>query len=217
MRRSGWFPILICLSVLGTSGCLGAVDRADFEHQIRTRGGGLVSTLPRDANTALSQQLNSTDLHANLIILTPPNSTQFRLVLNNQPDQVTRFLTDHADLTAREPTARLRIRHPEHPRQLDDYSFTLGALSSPEPVRVSAYDKLDAEDFAINEVTGLSHIEQIVDTALARSELPDGQVTILVVARFGTDIRIVANVVSPRTEMVAEFDHTGAFLDIQQV
>ena len=32
-----------------------------------------------------------------------------------------------------------------------------------------------------------------------------------------SEIRIVANVSSPRTDMVAEFDRTGAFLRIQQV
>lgn len=218
MRRGSWFRVLVCLVVLGgTGGCVGAVDRADFEDRIRTRGGGLVSALPQEAIAALSQRTGATDLEANVIILTPPNSTQFRLTLNDQPAQITRFLAEDAVLAASAPTVRLRVRPPDRSRQLDDYSFTLGTLSEPRPVRVSAFDDLDGEDFTVGEVPGLSRIEDIVDTARARSELPDGQVTVLVVSRFGRDIRIVANVLSPRAEMIAEFDRTGTFLRMRRV
>ncbi|MCU1643919.1 MAG: hypothetical protein JWN03_4194 [Nocardia sp.] len=217
MRGVGWFRVALCLAVLGTSGCIGAVDRADFEQQIRTRGGGLVSALPQGAVIALAQRVGAAELQADVMVLSAPNSTQFRLVLNDQPAQVSRFLADHDDMSATAPTVRLRIRHPDGSRQVDDYSYMLGALSSAQPVRVSAYDDLEGECFTVGEVTGLARLEEVVDTALARSELPDGQVTVIVVSRFGSDIRMVANVVSPRSEVVAEFDRTGAFLRMQQV
>lgn len=193
------------------------MDRADFEQQIRTRGGGLVSALPQGAVIALAQRVGAAELQADVMVLSAPNSTQFRLVLNDQPAQVSRFLADHDDMSATAPTVRLRIRHPDGSRQVDDYSYMLGALSSAQPVRVSAYDDLEGECFTVGEVTGLARLEEVVDTALARSELPDGQVTVIVVSRFGSDIRMVANVVSPRSEVVAEFDRTGAFLRMQQV
>ncbi|MEV6279748.1 hypothetical protein [Nocardia sp. NPDC051832] len=218
MRPGKWFRVLGCLVVVaGSSGCVGAVDRSDFEDQVRARGGGLVSALPRDAVAAVAARVGAADLEVNLIMLTAPNSAQFRLVLDDQPDQVTRFLAAGDELTAREPTARLRVRPPDRGRQLDDYSFTLGDLSAPRPVRVSALDDLDGENFVVSAVPGLARIEDVVDTALARSGLPDGQVTVLVVSRFGRDLRIVANVLSPRSEMIAEFDHTGAFLRMRQV
>ncbi|MEV4125726.1 hypothetical protein [Nocardia sp. NPDC049707] len=217
MHRGNWFRVLLCLAVVGgTSGCIGAVDRADFEDQIRTRGGGLVSALPQAAIAALAQRIDASDPDVNVILLTAPNSTQFRLVLNNQPAQVTDFLAG-SDFTAREPTVRLRVRPPGLSRVMDDYAFTLGDLSAPRPVRVSSFDDLDGENFTISEVPGLSRIEDIVDTARTRSEIPDGQVTAIVVSRFGRDIRIVANVVSARSEVVAEFDRTGVFLRAQQV
>ncbi|MFE3193831.1 hypothetical protein ACFXHA_32845 [Nocardia sp. NPDC059240] len=217
MRPGLWFRIVVCLAVVGSvSGCIGAVDRAEFEDRIRSRGGGLVSALPLSAVSAVEKRTGATDLEVNLILLTPPNSTQFRLVLNDQPAQVTRFLSGGDDMTAREPTVRLRVRPPDRSRQLDDYSFTLGDLSSPKPVRVSAADDLDGEDFTVSEVPGLSHLEEIVDAAMSRSGLPDGEVTVLVVSRFGRDIRIVANVASPRSELVVEFDRTGAFLRMEQ-
>ncbi|WP_327115843.1 hypothetical protein OHB12_02785 [Nocardia sp. NBC_01730] len=192
------------------------MDRADFEHEMRTRGGGLVSALPEAAIAAVRERLGVTDVQANVIILTAPDSRQFRLVLAEQPTQVTRFLAGRGDLAARQSVVRLRIRHPDGSRALDDYSFTLGELSAPQPVRVSAFDDLDGEGFAVSEVPGLARIEDIVDTALARSGLPDAQVTIIVVSRFDSDIRIVANVVSPRSEIIAEFDHTGTFLRTRQ-
>ncbi|MFB7720013.1 hypothetical protein [Nocardia sp. NPDC056100] len=217
MHRGNWFRILLCAAVLcGTSACIGAVDRADFEDRIRTRGGGLVSALPEAAVAALGRELGVTDPTVNVMLLTAPNSSGFRLVLNNQPAQVTRFLSG-GDFTAREPTVRLRVRPPGPARTMDDYSFTLGDLSAPTPARVSAFDDLDAENFTIGEVPGLSRIEDIVDAARSHSGIPDGQVTALVVSRFGRDIRIVANIVSARSEAVAEFDHTGAFLRVQQV
>ncbi|WP_410873093.1 hypothetical protein [Nocardia sp. A7] len=218
MHRGKWFRVLVCVVVLGsTGGCVGAVDRAEFEDQMRTRGGGLVSALPQEAVAALAQRTGATDPAVNVIILSPPNSTQFRLTLRDQPAQITRFMADDAVLATSSPTVRLRVRPPDRSRQLDDYSFTLGELSAPRPVRVSASDDLDGENFTVSEVPGLSRIEEIVDTARARSALVDGQVTVIVVSRFGREIRIVANVLSPRSELVAEFDRAGTFLRMQQV
>ncbi|MFI7667273.1 hypothetical protein [Nocardia sp. NPDC049526] len=217
MRRRRWLRAALCLVVLSAGGCVGAVERGDFEQGLRARGGGLVHGLTDSAVTAVRERLGAADFQANVILLTAPNSTQFRLVLSDQPDQVTRFFSAWPDPTARQAAVRLRVRDPDGSRRLDDYSFTLGALSAPQPVRVSAFDDIDGEGFAVSEVPGLAHIEDIVDSALARSELADGQVTVIVVSRFGREIRIVANVTSPRTDMVAEFDRTGALLRIQQV
>lgn len=218
MRRGKWFRVLVSLVVLGaTAGCVGAVDRADFEDQLRARGGGLVSELPAQAITALTARTGAADLEVNLMFLTPPNSTQFRFTSLDQPAQITRFLAEDPMLAARAATVRLRVRPPDRSRQLDDYSFTLGALSAASPVRVSASDDLDGENFTVSEVPGLSRVEDIVDTALTRSALADGQVTVIVVSRFGREIRMVANVLSPRAEIVAEFDRTGTFLRMQQV
>ncbi|MEU1546247.1 hypothetical protein [Nocardia sp. NPDC005745] len=217
MGRRRWLRAALCLVVLSAGGCIGAVDRGDFEQDLRARGGGLVHGLADSAITAVRECLGIADFQANVILLTAPNSTRFRMVLADQPNQVTRFLSAQPDPTARQATVRLRVRDPDGSRRLDDYSFTLGALSAPQPVRVSAIDDIDGENFAIGEVPGLGRIEDIVDTALVRSALTDGQVTVIIVSRFGREIRIVANVTSPRTDMVAEFDRTGAFLRIRQM
>ncbi|WP_280309453.1 hypothetical protein [Nocardia abscessus] len=101
-----------------------------------------------------------------------PWEHQFRVVLSDQPDQVTRFFSAWPAPIARQAVVRLRVRDPSGARRLDDYSFTLGALSAPQLVRVSAFDDIDAEGFASNEVPGLAHIEGIVDTALVAATSP---------------------------------------------
>ncbi|MQY28925.1 hypothetical protein NRB56_45140 [Nocardia sp. RB56] len=205
-----------CLVLVAVSGCVGAVDRADFEQRMRARGGGLVSELPRDAITALRTRLGVNDIDANVLLLTAPDSRQFRLVVNEQPPQVTRFLAGREDLSSREPVLHIRVRDPQRSERLDDYSYALGALSAPQPVRVSVFDDLDSENFPVTEVSGLSRLEAVVDTALTRSGLDDAVVSVILVSRFGQEIRMVANVVSPRSEMIVEFDRTGAFLRVRQ-
>ncbi|MEU8901622.1 hypothetical protein [Nocardia sp. NPDC048505] len=217
MHPRRWLRAALCLVVLAAGGCFGAVDRADFEQELRTRGSGLDNRLATSALAAVRERLGVGDFQASVIVLTAPDTTQFRLVLPNQPVQVSRFLTARPDLTARTAAVRLRVRHADGSRTLDDYSFMLGALSAPEAVRVSAFDDLDAEGFAVSEVPGLARLEELVDTAVARSGLTTGEVPVVVVSRFGAEIRMVANVVSQRTDMVAEFDRHGAFLGIRQV
>ncbi|MEU0545763.1 hypothetical protein ABZ319_38405 [Nocardia sp. NPDC005978] len=208
-----WVRILVCASVLAAAGCVGAVDRADFEERMRARGGGLVSALPLGAISALSQRLGVPEVQATVLVLTAPDSANFRVVLADQPPQVTAFLAEH-DLTSREAAVWLRVRTD---RRLDDYAYLYGTLGPGDPVRVSAREDLDADSFTLNTVAGLSRIEEIVDTALARSELDGAHVPVIVVARFDGDIRIVANVVSSRAEIIAEFDETGQFTRIRPV
>jgi hypothetical protein len=198
------------------TGCIGAVDRGDFEDIVRERGGGLVSALPTEAIAAVRERLSVTDFQVGVIMLTAPNSSQFRLVVPDQPDQLTRFLNGTHDFAGPQAVARLRIRVPQQPEQLDDYTFAQGALSAPSPVRVAASDDLDGESFAVSEVTGLSRLEEIVDTAIARSGLDNGYVSVILVNRFGRDILITVNVTSPRAEAVAQFDSTGAFIRVQR-
>jgi hypothetical protein len=199
-----------------TTGCIGAVDRGDFEDIVHERGGGLVSTLPDEAIAALRERLSVNDFQVGVIMLTAPNSSQFRLVVPDQPDQLTRFLDGKHDFAGPQAVARMRIRVPQQPEQLDDYTFTHGALSTPSPVRVAASDDLDGESFAVSEVTGLSRVEEIVDTAITRSGLDNGYVSVILVNRFGRDVLITVNVISPRAEAIAQFDSNGAFIRVQR-
>ncbi|MFQ6329837.1 hypothetical protein ACLMAL_27385 [Nocardia sp. CWNU-33] len=205
-----------CVVALTATGCIGAVDRGDFENLVHERGGGLVTALPAAAIEALRERLGVADFQTSVILLTAPNSSQLRIVVPDQPPQLTRFLSEKNNLAGPQAWAHLRIRVPQQSEQLDDYTFGQGSLSKPTPVQVSASDDLDGEAFAVSEVTGLSRIEDVVDTALARSGLEQGYVSTILANRFGRDILITVNVTSPRAAAVAQFDRAGAFIRVQR-
>jgi hypothetical protein len=213
----GWRPSLLglCVIAMTATGCIGAVDRADFENIVQARGGGLVSGLPTGAVAALEQRLGTADLRATVILLTAPDSGRFQLVVVGQPAHVTRFLNAAGQLAGRNAVAHFRIQTPAQPDQLDDYTYRLEDLSKAEPVQVTA-DDLSAS-FAISEVTALSHLEQVVDTAIGESGLEDGTVPAILVHSDGTDVVITVNVTAPRGAAVARFDRTGAFREVRRV
>ncbi|WP_405163975.1 hypothetical protein OG203_02300 [Nocardia sp. NBC_01499] len=210
-RHSRLVAILGALLIaVGTTGCIGAVDRADFEKTIQARGGGLVSALPATAIDALRQRLGTTEIHASVIVLTAPESHS--LTMFDQPPQLSRFLADNPDLLTQDTAAHLRIQVPTHPDQQDDYTFANTTLHGPTPVHVSAFDDPDSEMFDIREVPGLLRLEHVVDTALTQSAVDDGYVSSVVVNRVGPEILMTVNVSSPRTTVVAQFDRAGTFL-----
>ncbi|WP_433654072.1 hypothetical protein ACQPW1_25730 [Nocardia sp. CA-128927] len=200
------------LIAVTTTGCIGAVDRADFEKVIQARGGGLVSTLPTAAIDTLRQRLGATDIHASVILLAAPGSQNFRLTMLDQPPQVTRFSNENRNLTNQDTAAHLRIRVPSRPDQQDDYTFTNGTLHGPTPVHVSASDDPDDEMFDVRDVSGLLRLEEILDTALTQAAVENGYVSSAMVNRIGPDTVITVNVSSPRTTVVTQFDRAGTFL-----
>ncbi|MFI6045021.1 hypothetical protein ACIA8C_25555 [Nocardia sp. NPDC051321] len=204
------------LIAVTTTGCLGAVDRADFEKVIQARGGGLVSALPSAALDSLRQRLGATEIHASVIALTAPASNGFRLSMLDQQPPVTRFLDENHNLAGQDPSAHLRIQVPTHPDQQDDYTFANGTLHGPTPVHVSAADNPDDEMFDVADVSGLLRLEDVLDTAIARAAVAGGYVTSVVVNRIGSDVVMTVNVTSPRTTVVAQFDRAGTFLRMSQ-
>lgn len=199
-----------------TTGCIGAVDRADFERTLRTRGGGLVSALPAAAFDALHRRLGVDDIQASVILFTTPDSSQFRLTTIDQPPQLSRYFNDHHNFSGQDTAVRLRVRVPGRPDQQDDYTYANGTLHGPDPVHVSALDDLDAESFAVRDVSGLRALEQIIDTAVTRTQVDGGYVSAIVVNRIGSEIIMTVNVASARTTMIAQFDQAGNMLRMRQ-
>ncbi|MEU7144276.1 hypothetical protein ABZ942_32865 [Nocardia sp. NPDC046473] len=203
------------LIAVSTTGCIGAVDRADFEKVVQARGGGLVSALPNAALDSLRQRLGVSDLQASVIMLTAPESRSTRWGMLEQPAQVTRFSNENPDLFTQDSAIHLRIQVPDHPAQQDDYTYANRTLHGPTPVHVSAAD--DPEMFDVREVSGLFRLEEILDTALARTAVPNGHVSAVIINRIDDEVRITVDVTSPRTTMVTEFDRTGTFLRMSRV
>ncbi|MGV9674930.1 hypothetical protein ACWDSJ_06605 [Nocardia sp. NPDC003482] len=215
-RRWGRWVLGPCVVALTATGCIGAVDRADFEQVVRARGGGLVAALPAGAVTALADRLGVADPEATVILLTAPESERFEIAMIDQPAHVTRFLGDGAGLASRNTTARLRIRDPRRSDQLDDYTYTLGALGEPTPVRVYAGDLTDTA-FAIGEVSALTRLEELVDTSVTRSGLERASASAVLVHRSGANVLVTVNVTAPRGAAIAQFDATGTFLRSQRI
>ncbi|MFI7000641.1 hypothetical protein [Nocardia sp. NPDC050175] len=203
------------LIAVSTTGCIGAVDRADFEKVVQARGGGLVSALPSAAIDSLRQRLGVSDLRASVIMLTAPRTTRWGML--EQPAQVTRFSNENPGLFTQDSAIHLRIQVPTHPEQQDDYTYANRTLHGPTPVHVSAADDPDAEMFDVGEVSGLLRLEEILDTALARTAVADGYVSVVIINRIDDEVRITVDVTSPRTTMVAEFDRAGTFLRMGQL
>ncbi|MFD6163365.1 hypothetical protein ACFWF7_40380 [Nocardia sp. NPDC060256] len=205
------------LIAVTTTGCIGAVDRADFEKDVQARGGGLVSALPSAALDSLRQRLGVTDVRASVIMLTAPESRSATWGMLAQPPQVTRFSNENPGLFTQDSAVHLRIQVPTHPEQQDDYIYANRSLHGPTPVHVSAADHPDTEMFDVREVSGLLRLEEILDTALARTAVSNGHVSAVIINRIDDEVRITVDVTSPRTTMVAEFDRAGTFLRMGQV
>ncbi|WP_257899092.1 hypothetical protein [Rhodococcus qingshengii] len=54
--RSALWTVAIALAATSLSGCIGAVDRMDFDNQMRERGGGMTSELVRGGFDSLAHR-----------------------------------------------------------------------------------------------------------------------------------------------------------------
>ncbi|MGW6374600.1 hypothetical protein ACWFRB_00870 [Rhodococcus sp. NPDC055112] len=145
-RSAAWTSMAIAVALSATA-CIGAVDRAEFDADMRARGGGMTTAVVRDAMAALALTYGTTELQVTSVDIGP---------------------VEALDVT---------VRNPARPDQLDRYTFDGRWLSEPTPVLVSALDDLDAQSFGVGEVPALGRVESLVDDALANTAFDDGQVT----------------------------------------
>ena len=172
-------------AVLALGGCIGAVDRHDFNRLVEQRGGGLVSALPQGGIAALRSRLGVSD-----------------------------FNVVSVSLTASGQRADFYVRQPGRPDREDSYSYAQGRLGAPNPVRLPA-GSADDDSFPISQATALGRVEEVVDAALAKTGFENARVTTVAVALADGDIRVTAQVDSPRSAAAVLFDKTGAFVRVQ--
>ncbi|NHP13403.1 hypothetical protein DBV08_02275 [Rhodococcus sp. KBW08] len=151
--RSALWTVAIALTAASLSGCIGAVDRMDFDNQMRERGGGLTSELVRDGFDSLAHSYGVGAVSVTSVDISPIE------------------------------TLGVTVRDPGKPSQLDRFSFDGVILGEPSPVQVSVTDDLDARSFTLDQVPALSNVEKLVDDALASSGVDDGEVTGISVSR----------------------------------
>ncbi|ANQ73124.1 hypothetical protein G9U53_01770 [Rhodococcus sp. D-46] len=151
--RSALWTVAIALAATSLSGCIGAVDRMDFDNQMRERGGGMTSELVRGGFDSLAHRYGVDAVSVTSIDISPIE------------------------------TLGVTVRDPGKPTQLDRFSFDGVILGEPSPVQVSVTDDLDARSFTLDQVPALTNLEKLVDDALENSGVDDGEVTGISVSR----------------------------------
>ncbi|BAH32921.1 hypothetical protein [Rhodococcus erythropolis] len=151
--RPALWTVAIALTATSLSGCIGAVDRMDFDNQMRERGGGMTSELVRGGFDSLAHRYGVDAISVTSIDISPIE------------------------------TLGVTVRDPEKPSQLDRFSFDGVILGEPIPVQVSVTDDLDARSFTLDQVPALANVEKLVDDALASSGVDDGEVSGISVSR----------------------------------
>ncbi|EFV13428.1 hypothetical protein [Segniliparus rugosus] len=186
-RRARRTAALLGACAVLTAGCdIGAVDRHDFNRLAEERGGGLVSALPQEGISALRAALGVSDFDVVGVLL-----------------------------SASGQRADFRVRQPGRPDREDSYSYAQGRLSAPRPVRVSAQSAASASVFPISQLTAFDRVEEIVDTALAKTGFEDGRVTSISADLVGGAIQVAASVDSPRAATTVLFDKGGSFVEVK--
>ncbi|MCD2103980.1 hypothetical protein O4214_03480 [Rhodococcus erythropolis] len=152
VRSVLWIAALV-LTASSLSGCIGAVDRMDFEDQMRERGGGMTSDLVRNGFDSLAERYGVDAVSVTSVDISPIE------------------------------TLGVTVRDPGKPSQLDRFSFDGVILGEPSPVQVSVTEDLDARSFTLDQVPALANVEKLVDDALASSGIDEGEVTGISVSR----------------------------------
>lgn len=147
-----WIAAL-AVTASSLSGCIGAVDRMDFDNQMRERGGGMTSDLVRNGFDSLAERYGVDAVSVTSVDISPIE------------------------------TLGVTVRDPGKPSQLDRFSFDGVILGEPSPVQVSVTENLDARSFTLDQVPALANVEKLVDDALASSGIDEGEVTGISVSR----------------------------------
>ena len=156
--------------------CIGAVDRADFNEELRARGGGLTASFVLRGIDAVEDELGSDAL------------------------QFTRISID-----GDEPTALFYVRNPRAPHELDTWLWNGTSLAEPSPVQLSASTDLDEQSFTAAEVPALERLDVVIATTMRALELEEGWVTEIEVATGEHGVRVSVDAESARARGEARF------------
>jgi hypothetical protein len=137
---------VLVAGILLLAGCIGTVDRSEFDEEIQSRGGGFDQSLVIDAVDGVAAKVGTHD-----------------------------FEVTHLTASPESAVVTMEVRDPRNPDQLDDFTFRNGSLESVEPVQVAATDELDAEAFPISEFA-LDSLNDMADEALDEYDTEGGYV-----------------------------------------
>lgn len=180
---------LATIVLVAVAGCVGTVDRDEFNQIIQERGGGFTSELALDAVDAVGQRQGVDGGQVELKTLSLNPSVQ---------------------------TVVLEVQDPAVRENLDRYVVREGSIDSVEPMQVRADEDVDAETFPASRVA-LVRIERMVGTALAEFDSDGGYVSSLNVSLWSEgNIVFYLGLESPRSSGNALFDAEGRFIRVDR-
>ena len=152
------------------TGCVGVIDRDDFDLVVESRGGGFSNDLVADAAELVAERVGTDDLELTNLVVNPGS----RLVV----------------LTVRDPVVRENV---------DRYTLTgRDGIRDVSPVRVRADEDLDADTYRLSDIPALDDLEALSDAALEALSLDEGHIeSIQVLVVMGAP-QVHVSVESPR-------------------
>lgn len=216
-QTDGWRPhglhvlaLAAAVTVLA-AGCVGSVDRDQFDHIVQERGGGLSQRLVLEAVSALEEELDVDPLLVQSITATNETVT-IEAVSPEFPDEIDRYTYGGGDLDGPEPASQNpAVTIPdivvsdlppgvELPDEVQDLVDGLGGTDAGSPA---------GPMFSVDEIA-LDRLDEIVDDAIDTADLRGGyadSVTISAPAGGGPLIRV--SVTNDRRDVTVTYSADG--------
>lgn len=126
------------------------------------------------------------------------------------------FETDGIYVSAQ--TVNLNVRNPADPDAFDFYSYRLGSLGAPSPVRVSAADPIDAQVFSSADVP-VAGLDEMLAITIHELDIEDAVPQSVAISRRGFDggpLEVTISAESPRASGSAVFDADGELIEVRR-
>lgn len=186
-RRSTLVAIVVAAGAVATSGCIGATDRADFDAEVRARGGGISSVWIADAIDLIAAEVGAGD-RSELEVLA-------------------------VTITPGQRSVTATARRADRPDFVDNVTVIEGDVRGVSPMQDA--DQLPLDDLAVPvDDLPLDRVEELTDLALAEFGEADGYVRSMRFALISGERRIDVDVESARRTGSVLFDGDGNFLEI---
>lgn len=184
--RPGRIGALVACVAVAVAGCVGATPRADFEEEVRARGGGISGAQFDEVIQRTAEEV-AVDDAAQLEVLTL------------RADAVSRIIV-------------VQARRGDRPEFLDTLTFRSGDLLSVDPVQDADRFDIDARSVRVIDLP-LDQAERLIDDAIGRFGDPDTLVSSFSLEQRSDASVIVVDVESPRRSGEVVFALDGSVLE----
>jgi hypothetical protein len=200
----------VVLAVVVT-GCVGSVDREEFNRIVEERGGGLSQALVLDAVASLEAELDVDPLLVQSITVTNETVT-IEAVSPEFPDEIDRYTFRGGDLDGPEPASQFpEISIPELPEGVEippELQDLVDGSGATDPATAPG------GTFPVDDVA-LDQLDDLVDAAIETADLRGGYATTLVITSLGGEgPRIRVSVTNVRQDVTVTYGPDGQPLEV---